>query len=179
MQRGASGVEIRYSMADTPLGRMLVASTDKGICLIAFGEDDAEVEEVLEERFPNADLVAEEDRTGWLADAVAFVSSQTTEHPLAATFPLDVRATAFQQRVWKALQEIPRGETRSYSELASQLGAPSSTRAVASACGANPVAVIVPCHRVIGKSGALTGYRWGVERKRRLLDAEKKASRVV
>lgn len=179
MQRGASGVEIRYSTANTPLGRMLVAATDKGICLIAFGEDDDEVEAVLEERFPNAELVAEQDRTGWLADAVAFVSSQTSEHPLAATFPLDVRATAFQQRVWKALQEIPRGETRSYSELASQLGAPSSTRAVASACGANPVAVIVPCHRVIGKSGALTGYRWGVERKRRLLEAEKKTARVV
>jgi AraC family transcriptional regulator of adaptative response/methylated-DNA-[protein]-cysteine methyltransferase len=179
LRRGAAGVEIRYATADTPLGRMLVAATEKGICLIAFGEDDAGVEEILEEQFPNAELVSEEARTGWLADAVAFVTSQTSENPLAAKFPLDVRATAFQQRVWKALQEIPRGETRSYSELATQLGAPSSTRAVAGACGANPVAVIVPCHRVIGKSGSLTGYRWGIERKRRLLEAEKKTARIA
>ena len=174
MRNGAAGVEIRFSTADTPLGRMLVAATEKGICLIAFGEDDAEVEDVLEDRFPNAELVAEQARTGWLADAVAFVSSQTGEHPLAATFPLDVRATAFQQRVWKALQEIPRGETRSYSELASQLGAPSSTRAVASACGANPVAVIVPCHRVIGSDQSLVGYAGGLWRKKWLLDHEAK-----
>jgi AraC family transcriptional regulator of adaptative response/methylated-DNA-[protein]-cysteine methyltransferase len=179
MQRGAAGVEIRYSTADSPLGRMLVAATDKGVCLIAFGEDDAEVEQVLDDSFPNGELIPDEAKTGWLADAVSFVTSQTSEHPLAATFPLDVRATAFQQRVWKALQEIPRGETRSYSELASQLGAPSSTRAVAGACGANPVAVIVPCHRVIGKSGSLTGYRWGVERKQQLLEAEKKAARIA
>jgi AraC family transcriptional regulator of adaptative response/methylated-DNA-[protein]-cysteine methyltransferase len=99
--------------------------------------------------------------------------SQLSEHPLAATFPLDVRATAFQQRVWKALREIPRGETRSYSELALQLGAPKASRAVAGACGANPVAVMVPCHRVVGKDGSLAGYRWGVERKRRLLEAER------
>ena len=92
---------------------------------------------------------------------------------MAATFPMDVRATAFQQRVWKALQEIPRGETRSYSELALQLGVPTASRAVAAACGANPIAMAVPCHRVVGKDGALTGYRWGVERKRRLLEAEK------
>jgi AraC family transcriptional regulator of adaptative response/methylated-DNA-[protein]-cysteine methyltransferase len=117
--------------------------------------------------------VAAKGNTGWLADAVAFVASQLGEHPLAATFPLDVRATAFQQRVWKALQAIPRGETRSYSELALHLGAPTASRAVAAACGANPVAVVVPCHRVVGKDGSLTGYRWGVERKRRLLEAEK------
>jgi AraC family transcriptional regulator of adaptative response/methylated-DNA-[protein]-cysteine methyltransferase len=97
-----------------------------------------------------------------------------TEHPLAATFPLDVRATAFQQRVWKALQQIPRGETRSYSQVAQELGSPKSVRAVAGACAANPVAVIVPCHRVVGKNGSLTGYRWGVERKQKLLTAEKR-----
>jgi AraC family transcriptional regulator of adaptative response/methylated-DNA-[protein]-cysteine methyltransferase len=117
--------------------------------------------------------VAAKGNTGWLADAVAFVASQLGEHPLAATFPLDVRATAFQQRVWKALQVIPRGETRSYSELALQLGVPKASRAVGAAIGANPVAVVVPCHRVVGKDGSLTGYRWGVERKRRLLEAEK------
>ena len=179
MRNGAAGIVVRFSTTDSPLGRMLVAATDKGVCTIAFGEDDAEVKDILRTRFPNAKLVADDAKTGWLADAIAFVSSQTSEHPLAATFPLDVRATAFQQRVWKALQEIPRGETRTYSGLAADLGSPSSTRAVAGACAANPVAVIVPCHRVVGKSGSLTGYRWGVERKRRLLEAEKNSARIA
>ena len=173
MRNGAVGLAIRYCIADSPLGRMLVATTDVGVCTIAFGDNNAEVLAILRGRFPKAELVAEKGSTGWLAEAVAFVTSQMGEHPLAANFPLDVRATAFQQRVWKALQEIPRGETRSYSELALQLGSPTATRAVAGACAANPVAVIVPCHRVVGKSGSLTGYRWGVERKRKLLAAEK------
>lgn len=173
MREGGAGLLIRYCTAASPLGRMLVATTDVGICSIAFGKDDVELVAGLRERFNKAQLVAAKGNTGWLADAVAFVSSQMGEHPLAATFPLDVRATAFQQRVWKALQEIPRGETRSYSEVAAQLGAPTSTRAVAAACGANPVAIAVPCHRVVGKDGSLTGYRWGVERKQKLLAAER------
>ena len=173
MRNGAAGLVIRYCIADSPLGRMLVATTDVGVCTIAFGDNNAGVLEAFRHRFPKAQLMAEKDSTGWLGEAVAFVTSQMGEHPLAANFPLDVRATAFQQRVWKALQEIPRGETRSYSELAAQLGSPTATRAVAGACAANPVAVIVPCHRVVGKGGSLTGYRWGVERKRRLLAAEK------
>jgi AraC family transcriptional regulator, regulatory protein of adaptative response / methylated-DNA-[protein]-cysteine methyltransferase len=173
MREGGAGLLIRYCTAASPLGRMLVATTDVGICSIAFGKDDAELVAGLRERFNKAQLVAAKGNTGWLADAVAFVSSQIGEHPLAATFPLDVRATAFQQRVWKALQEIPRGETRSYSEVAAQLGTPTATRAVAAACGANPVAIAVPCHRVVGKSGSLTGYRWGLERKQKLLAAEK------
>jgi AraC family transcriptional regulator of adaptative response/methylated-DNA-[protein]-cysteine methyltransferase len=179
IRNGAVGLEVRYCTADSSLGRMLVAATDKGICTIAFGKDDAEVEDVLSHRFPNATLMADDAKTGWLAEAVAFVASQTSEHPMAATFPIDVRATAFQQRVWKALQEIPRGETRTYSGLAADLGSPRSTRAVAGACAANPVAVIVPCHRVVGKNGSLTGYRWGVERKRTLLEAEKKGTRIA
>ena len=173
MREGGAGLLIRYCTAPSPLGRMLVATTDVGICSIAFGKNDAELVAGLRERFNKAQLVAAKGNTGWLADAVAFVSSQMGEHPLAATFPLDVRATAFQQRVWKALQEIPRGETRSYSEVAAQLGAPTATRAVAAACGANPVAIAVPCHRVMGKDGSLTGYHWGIERKRKLLDAER------
>jgi AraC family transcriptional regulator, regulatory protein of adaptative response / methylated-DNA-[protein]-cysteine methyltransferase len=173
MREGGAGLLIRYTTAASPLGRMLVATTDVGICSIAFGKDDKELVAGLREKFSKAQLVAAKGNTGWLAEAVAFVTSQLGEHPLAATFPLDVRATAFQQRVWKALQAIPRGETRSYSELALQLGAPTASRAVAAACGANPVAVAVPCHRVVGKNGSLTGYRWGVERKRRLLEAEK------
>lgn len=172
MRAGGAGLLIRYTTAASPLGRMLVAATPSGVCAIAFGRDDAELIADLRQRFDQAQLVAAKGNTGWLADAVAFISSQTTEHPLAATFPLDVRATAFQQRVWKALREIPRGETRSYSDLAREIGQPTATRAVAAACGANPIAVAVPCHRVIGKDGSVTGYRWGIERKRKLLAAE-------
>ena len=173
MREGGAGLLIRYCTVASPLGRMLVATTDVGICSIAFGKDDKELIAGLREQFSKAQLVVAKGNTGWLADAVAFVASQLGEHPLAATFPLDVRATAFQQRVWKALQAIPRGETRSYSEVALQIGAPTASRAVAGACGANPVAIAVPCHRVVGKDGAITGYRWGVERKRRLLEAER------
>jgi len=174
MKNGAAGITVRYATTNSPLGRMLVAATEKGICTIAFGEDDMELKTALHDRFPNANLVKENSADGWLAEAIRFVVSQTGEHPLAATFPLDVRATAFQQRVWNALQQIPRGETRTYSGLAAELGSPTATRAVAGACAANPVAIVVPCHRIIGKNGSLTGYRWGTERKRRLLDAEKK-----
>jgi AraC family transcriptional regulator of adaptative response/methylated-DNA-[protein]-cysteine methyltransferase len=172
MRAGGAGLVIRYTTAASPLGRMLVATTDVGVCAIAFGRDDAELVADLRGRFDRAQLVPAKGNTGWLAEAVAFVASQTGEHPLAATFPLDVRATAFQQRVWKALRQIPRGQTRSYSELARELGQPTAARAVAAACGANPVAVAVPCHRVVAQDGSLTGYRWGVERKRKLLAAE-------
>ena len=172
MRAGGAGLLIRYTTAASPLGRMLVAATPTGVCAILFGRDDAELIGDLRKRFDQAQLVAAKGNTGWLADAVAFIASQTTEHPLAATFPLDVSATAFQQRVWKALQQIPRGQTRTYSEVARELGTPTATRAVAAAIGANPVAIAVPCHRVIGKDGSLTGYRWGIERKRKLLDAE-------
>ncbi len=175
MREGGAGLLIKYTTAASPLGRMMVATTDMGICSITFGRDDAELLAGLRESFHKAQLVSAKGNTGWLADAVAFVLSQMGEHPLAATFPMDVRATAFQQRVWRALREIPRGETRSYSELATSLGKPTAVRAVASACGANPIAIAVPCHRIVGKDGSLTGYRWGVERKRKLLDAEKKA----
>ena len=173
MREGGAGLLIRYCTAASPLGRMLVATTDVGICSIAFGRDDKELTAGLREQFAKAELMAAKGNTGWLAEAVEFVAGQLGEHPVAAKFPLDVRATAFQRRVWSALQAIPRGETRSYSELAVQLGAPAGARAVAGACGANPVAVAVPCHRVVAKDGALTGYRWGVERKRRLLEAER------
>ena len=172
MREGGAGLLIRYATAASVLGRMLVAMTDVGVCAIAFGKNDAELVGDLRERFSKAQLVESKANKGWLKDAVEFVASQTTEHPAAAEFPLHVRATAFQQRVWTALRQIPRGETRSYGELALSLGAPAASRAVAAACGANPIAVAVPCHRVVGKDGSLTGYRWGVDRKRRLLEAE-------
>jgi len=176
MREGGAGLVIRYTTAASPLGRMLVAATPAGICAITFGRDDAELVADLRKRFDQAQLLPAKGNTGWLADAIAFVLSQTGEHPLAAKFPLDVRATAFQQRVWKALQQIPRGETRSYSDVARELGRPTAVRAVAAAIGANPVAIAVPCHRVIGKDGSLTGYHWGLERKRKLLAAEAAAA---
>ena len=172
LRAGGAGLLIRYATAPSPLGRMLAASTDAGICAIAFGRDDAELTADLRQRFNRAQLVPAKGNTGWLAEALAFVLSQPTEHPLAATFPLDIRATAFQQRVWRALQQVPRGQTRSYSALARQLGKPTAARAVAAACAANPVALAVPCHRAIGADGSLTGYRWGLERKQKLLAAE-------
>lgn len=172
MREGGAGLLIRYAITASPLGRMLVATTDVGVCAIAFGKNDAELVGELRERFSRAQLMVAKANKGWLKDAVEFVGSQMTEHPAAAGFPLHVRATAFQQRVWAALREIPRGETRSYGEVARSLGSPTASRAVAAACGANPIAVAVPCHRVVGKDGGVTGYRWGVERKRRLLEAE-------
>jgi len=172
MKNGATGITVRYATTKSPLGRMLVAATEKGICTIAFGEEDMDAAATLRSQFPNAKLVPESATSGWLAQAVAYVASQMSEHPQAATFPLDVRATAFQQRVWNALRQIPRGETRTYSGVAAELGSPTATRAVAGAIAANPVAIVVPCHRVVGKDGSLTGYRWGTDRKRRLLETE-------
>ena len=174
MRAGGTGLVIRYTTAASPLGRMLVATTDIGVCSIAFGTDDKSLAEELRERFHKAHLIPVKGNTGWLAEAVSYVSGHMTESPTAATFPLDVRTTAFQQRVWAALREIPRGETRTYSEIATKLGMPKASRAVGAAIGANPVAVVVPCHRVVAKQGGLGGYRWGVARKKKLLDAEKR-----
>jgi AraC family transcriptional regulator of adaptative response/methylated-DNA-[protein]-cysteine methyltransferase len=173
MREGGAGLVIRYCVADSPLGKMLVATTDFGICSIGFGRDQKHLEESLREQFSKAQLVSAKGNTGWLAEAVAYVLSQLSESPAAAKFPLDVRATAFQQRVWKALQAIPRGQTRSYGELARELGSPTAARAVASACANNPVAIAIPCHRVVGSDGSLTGYRWGLDRKQKLLAAER------
>ncbi|GGA67993.1 hypothetical protein GCM10011507_19340 [Edaphobacter acidisoli] len=175
MRTGGAGLVIRYRTAASPLGRMLVAATDAGVCSIAFGKDDTALVEELRGRFPKAELVQAKADTGWFAEAVEFVASQMSEHPRAAKFPLDVRATAFQQRVWKALREIPRGETRSYGEIACELGMPKAARAVGSAIGSNPLAVLVPCHRAIHSDGSIAGYRWGVERKKKLLAVERSA----
>jgi AraC family transcriptional regulator of adaptative response/methylated-DNA-[protein]-cysteine methyltransferase len=175
MRAGGAGLLIRYATAASPLGRVLVAATDTGVCAILFARTDAELLADLRQRFDRAQLVPAKGNTGWLAEALAFVLSQTSEHPLAATFPLDLRATAFQQRVWKALQQIPRGQTRSYSALARELGSPTAARAVAAACAANPVALAIPCHRAIAQDGSLAGYRWGLDRKQKILAAESTA----
>jgi AraC family transcriptional regulator of adaptative response/methylated-DNA-[protein]-cysteine methyltransferase len=161
---------IRWSTAESPLGRMLVATTDRGLCAVLFANSDKEAERELKARFAKA--ILQRDDVG-LGEAVRMVLSQMTESATAASLPFDVRATSFQHRVWEALRGIPRGETRTYSQIAQTIGAPKAVRAVGAACGANPLAIVVPCHRAVGSDGRLTGYRWGLERKRRLLEIER------
>jgi AraC family transcriptional regulator, regulatory protein of adaptative response / methylated-DNA-[protein]-cysteine methyltransferase len=162
---------IGYATGSSPLGRILIASTDRGLCAVILGASDAEITKRLRDQFPAATIV---ERPG-LAPTLTQVLSQLSEHPAALDLPLDLRATAFQMRVWQALKNIPRGETRTYSQLAREIGHPTAVRAVARACATNPVAVVIPCHRVIGSHGKLTGYRWGVERKQKLLEIESRS----
>ena len=162
---------IGYTTGSSPLGRVLVASTDRGICSVILGKSDAEITSQLHSQFPAATITEQSN----LAPSLAQVLSQLTEHPAALDLPLDLRATAFQMRVWEALRGIPRGETRTYAELAREIGQPTAVRAVARACATNPVAVVIPCHRVIGSDGKLTGYRWGIDRKQKLLEIEKQS----
>jgi AraC family transcriptional regulator of adaptative response/methylated-DNA-[protein]-cysteine methyltransferase len=173
-RRGAPGETIRYTLADSSLGRLVVASTERGVCLVAFGESDAELAEEVARRFPRATIEAAAGVSrAWVEAVVELIDSPAgPDAAVAAALPLDVRGTVFQRQVWAALQTIPPGMTVTYSQLAAAIGRPTATRAVAAACGANPTAVVVPCHRVIGADGSLTGYRWGVERKRVLLDRE-------
>jgi AraC family transcriptional regulator of adaptative response/methylated-DNA-[protein]-cysteine methyltransferase len=171
-RRNAQGLRIRFGIAESPLGKVLVAATETGVCAIAFGSLESELEDDLRTRFALAEITRDDAGVG---TALRHVLSRLGEHPLAADLPLDIRATAFQKRVWTALQAIPRGETRSYAELAAEIGQPTAVRAVARACASNPVAVVIPCHRVIGSDGKLTGYRWGVERKKKLLEFERGA----
>jgi len=166
---GSKDVAIRYTIADSPLGKMLVATTDNGLCLVAFGSLESELEDELASRFHASERSRDEANLGSM---VKQILAQMTEHPVALELPIDVRATAFQRRVWEALRQIPRGQTRTYSQIAQEIGQPTAVRAVARACAMNPVAVVVPCHRVIGSDGTLTGYRWGVERKKKLLELE-------
>jgi len=171
-REGGSNTEIRFAIGETSLGSVLVAASDKGVCAILFGEDPSSLAEDLQARFPRAHLVSGH-RTfeKWVARVVGFVEAPR----LGLDLPLDLRGTVFQRRVWKALQEIPIGSTASYSEVAKKVGAPRSARAVAQACAANRLAVAIPCHRVVRNDGGLSGYRWGVERKRALLAREAKA----
>lgn len=164
---GAPGQTIQYATGPCSLGRVLVAVTERGVCAILLGDDAAELVDDLKRRFDAADLVPSTALTEELRQVVAAVDRH---QPLA--LPLDVRGTAFQQRVWAALGAIPAGQTVSYGELAAGIGKPEAVRAVASACAANPLAVVVPCHRVRRQDGTLGGYRWGLERKRELLDRE-------
>ncbi|MEO6434169.1 MAG: bifunctional DNA-binding transcriptional regulator/O6-methylguanine-DNA methyltransferase Ada [Tepidisphaeraceae bacterium] len=167
---GGAGATIRFAVGECSLGSILVAASELGICSIALGDDPASLLRDLQERFPNADLIGGNEKFEKLvAKVIAFVERPAT----GLNLPLDVRGTAFQQRVWQKLCEIPCGKTRSYSEIAAALGEPGATRAVASACAANALAVAIPCHRVVRTDGSLSGYRWGIERKANLLAAER------
>ncbi len=166
---GGQGEAIRFAIAQCSLGAILVASTDKGICAILIGDDPDALARDLQDRFPKAELI------GAQADyerVVAAVIGMVEAPEIGLDLPLDVRGTAFQQRVWQVLRNIPAGRTISYTELAQLVGAPNGARAVASACAANAIAVAIPCHRVVRTDGSLSGYRWGVERKQVLLERE-------
>lgn len=166
---GGRDTEIRFAVARCSLGALLVARTDVGICAISLGDDPDALVRELEDRFPEASLAGGDAAfEQQVAQVVAFVEAPR----IGLELPLDIRGTAFQQRVWETLRAIPPGETLSYSEVAERIGAPGSARAVAGACAANALAVAIPCHRVVRNDGGLSGYRWGVERKRALLDKE-------
>ncbi|MFZ1928145.1 MAG: bifunctional DNA-binding transcriptional regulator/O6-methylguanine-DNA methyltransferase Ada [Candidatus Sulfotelmatobacter sp.] len=171
-RRGAIAATIRYACADSPLGRMLIAATERGVCSIQFAGSDGELIEGLKREFPFAVRKPDE---GGLQTWIAALLSKMTGRELDANLPLDIRATAFQRRVWTYLQSIPFGATRSYSQVAKGIGQPTASRAVARACATNPVAVAIPCHRVVRADGNNSGYRWGLERKKVLLDLEKSA----
>jgi AraC family transcriptional regulator of adaptative response/methylated-DNA-[protein]-cysteine methyltransferase len=166
---GGSGETIRFAVCKCSLGSMLVASSEKGVCAIFLGDDPDALTRDLQDRFPNADLIGGDSRfERMVAKVVGFVEAPKR----ALDLPLDIRGTAFQRRVWKALQEIPSGTTASYTELAGRIGSPKAVRAVAGACAANAIAVAIPCHRVVRNDGNLSDYRWGVQRKQALLDLE-------
>lgn len=175
-RRGGVGAHIDYVIAKTSMGSLLVAATDRGLCAVTLGDDESGLEAALAAEYPAASrerVSAPSDVLGeWVRQVVAIVEGR----PMKTNTPLDVRATAFQWKVWRELQKIPFGETRSYTEIATAIGSPKSARAVASACANNRIAVMIPCHRVVRGGGALGGYRWGLERKRRLLEKERSVS---
>jgi AraC family transcriptional regulator of adaptative response/methylated-DNA-[protein]-cysteine methyltransferase len=169
---GGRGERIAYACAPSSLGTVLVAATARGVCAIELGDDAAALRAALERRFPHAQVHADAQALQHELDAVVRYVDAPND---GLSLPLDVRGTAFQRRVWQALRALRRGETTTYAALARALGQPNATRAVGAACAANPVALAVPCHRVVGSDGALRGYRWGVQRKRALLDREAQA----
>ncbi len=169
-RRGGAGMQIGYTIADSPLGRVLVAATGRGVCAVTFGESEEELRAALAAEYPSATIRRDDASAAeWVKNVLRHVEGLEPRLEL----PLDVRATAFQLRVWEELRRIPYGETRSYKEVAVGLGQPTAARAVARACATNPVALVTPCHRVVREGGELGGYRWGLERKRALLEQEK------
>lgn len=168
-RRGGAGLDIRYTIVDSPLGRLLVGATAKGVCAVAIGDDDVELETSLGAEFPRACVSRDEAGLREWAEGVA---RQAAGADPGMAVPTDLRGTVFQLRVWAALRMIPAGETRTYAEVAAEIGAPRAVRAVAGACAGNHAALVVPCHRVIRSDGGLGGYRWGMDRKRILLESE-------
>jgi AraC family transcriptional regulator, regulatory protein of adaptative response / methylated-DNA-[protein]-cysteine methyltransferase len=172
-RRGGAGMTIQYAIIPSPLGRLLVAATPRGLCAVRFGEDASELEREVREEFRAAEIQRDDAALQpYLQPLLASLRGENATVDL----PLDVRATAFQKKVWDALRRIPSGETRSYSQVAREIGDPKAVRAVARACASNPVALAVPCHRVVRNDGALAGYRWGIDRKKELLHQEQRGS---
>lgn len=173
-QDGGPRLAVRYATAECDLGRVLLAATDRGVCGLSLADTDADLEAFLRAEFPAADLRRDDAGLGdWLAGLVRHLAGAQPHLEL----PLDVRATAFQRRVWEELRKIPYGQTRTYKEVAEAIGRPTAVRAVARACATNPVSVVIPCHRIVGSTGSLTGYRWGVARKKKLLEREQEEGR--
>lgn len=172
-RKDGAGVEIRFAVGQCALGALLVAASDTGICEIALHEDPEQLVRNLQDRFKAARLIgADREFEQWMAAVVGFVENPS----VGLHLPLDVRGTAFQRRVWEALQEIPVGTTVTYTDIAERIGSPRSVRAVARACATNNIALAIPCHRVVRTDGSLAGYRWGIERKRELIEREAKAA---
>lgn len=171
-RRGGAGMRIGYTIVDSPLGRLLIAATATGVCFVSLGDSDSMLEAALRGDYHAAEIVRDE--AGLRETARAVVAHLRGRQP-HLDLPLDIRGTAFQRQVWEALRAIPYGETRTYGELAAAIGKPSAARAVGHACGSNPVSLLIPCHRAVGSHGQLTGYRWGVDKKEKLLAQEAKA----
>jgi AraC family transcriptional regulator of adaptative response/methylated-DNA-[protein]-cysteine methyltransferase len=172
-RHGGRGETIRFTTVRTALGWALIAATERGICMTALGDDKAPLEADLRRRFPAALIWPADERLArWAEGIVRFVTDPGEQPDL----PLDIRGTAFQARVWRALQKVPPGKTATYTEIAAVLGQPKAVRAVAAACAANKLALLVPCHRIVRQDGDLAGYRWGIERKRALLASESAAT---
>ncbi len=173
-RKGGRGMRIAFSTVECPLGRLLVAATERGVCAVALADSDAPLEAALAAEFPEAELHRGDEEVGsWAAAVVEHLKGLRP----ALDLPLDVRATAFQRRVWEELQRIPSGQTRTYREVACAIGHPTAARAVARACATNPVALVIPCHRVVRGDGGEGGYRWGIGRKHALLESEAACSR--
>jgi AraC family transcriptional regulator of adaptative response/methylated-DNA-[protein]-cysteine methyltransferase len=173
-RRGGEGLTIRFGLGRCSLGEILVAATDRGVCAISLGDDADRLLHDLQDRFPRAALIGgDREFEDWMAQVIGLV-----ERPALHTdLPLDIHGTAFQQQVWQALREIPPGETASYADVARRIRRPTASRAVATACAANPLAVAIPCHRVVRQDGGLSGYRWGIERKASLLEWEQSSEK--
>jgi len=172
--RSGRGVNIKYTIVDSPLGRMLVAVTERGVCSVTMGDRDTQLEKTLKGEFSEANI---ERADSPLRETVAAILEHLTSKGPHLDLPIDIRATAFQRQVWEKLRTIPVGQTMSYGEVAKSLGNPGAVRAVGRACATNPIAVVIPCHRVVREDKRLVGYRWGIERKKKLLDQEKRLTK--